>query len=179
MAFYAALGVLVAVVFALAVRSVYQDGRAGRIPKPPPTVQELMPMTVQYLERKAGGGDRHTDDGWTWFCFARYLGNSPVAERFELYIWEGCQQFRRYRNGVAELTGWSVPAVITVSRRGDAYRHIDERQPGDGTHYGPDIRRMFPSDAQSDIWSIPEGTGPGSAHAMFEALKKRARRELT
>jgi hypothetical protein len=170
---------LLVAVFALGAYIVYQFTRPTGIAEPSRTVQALLPTTAKYLEKKAGGGDRTTADGWTWFCSVRYLGNTSVDERFELYVWEGCQEYRPYRQGLAELTGWSVPAVITIARRGGSYRPIAERQPGDGTDYGPNIRRMFPSAARVAIRSIPEGTGQGSAVAMFKALKARARRELT
>jgi hypothetical protein len=172
--FYVALGVVLAVAFALAVRSVYQDRDRGRAARPPSEVLPIMPTVVRYLEERAGGGARHTAQGWTWFCFAHYLGNTPVDERFDIYIWEGCQEYRPYRRGLAELTGWSVPAVITLSKRDGEYRVESDRQPGDGSYYGPDIKRMFPSSVERAI-SSRAGYSP---RTRFSVLKKRARVEL-
>jgi hypothetical protein len=153
-------------------------GESAAGERAPREVRSALPGVVRWLEAKAGGGDRHTRDGWTWFCFTRYLGNSPVGERFDIYVWEGCQEYRRYRKGMAGQTGWSVPAVITVARRGTGYTPVAERQPRECPGCGPDIEAMFPSPARRAIASIPEGTGPGSAQFRFARLKMRARLEL-
>lgn len=143
------------------------------------TVKEVLPTVARYLEVRAGGGARRTSDGWTWFCGLRYLGHSPPQTRFDLYVWEACQEYRLHGQHLATLTGWSAPAVIAMRTLQGSYRPVAEHQPGDGDQYGLDVQRMFPLSAQKIIATINIETGPGSTMAIFAALDRRARRELT
>jgi hypothetical protein len=134
-----------------------------------------LPKAVHYLESTKAIGD-----GWTLFCGVRYLGNSRPTARIDVYVWEACQSYRAQGRKLATFTGWSTPAVITFRRIGGAYRVVAEHQPGDGTDYWPDIRRMFPSDAEQAIIEMDGATGTGvlAPSAIFAGLERRARHEL-
>jgi hypothetical protein len=173
------LVVLCALGLGLAAFVVFAE-RPGAVGRPSPQVQRLLPKVARYLEVKQGGGTRRTADGWWVFCGVRYLGNSPVQTRFDLYVWEACQEYRAQGTRLRQFTGWSLPAVISVARTASGYRPVGERQPGDGDYYAPDIHRMFPSSAEKAIWKLADGTGtgPGTVSALFADLRRRARREL-
>lgn len=164
----------VACVVAVVMVIVGAKGLLGGIEEPSPEVRRMLPVVAHYLEA-AGGTRQWTGDGWTLFCGIRYLGNSAMADRFDIYVWEACSEYRRYKGSIAESTGWSVPAVISMVKTRAGYRPVAEHQPGDGNLYGPDIGRMFPWTAERAIAKIPVD---GTSVKMFKALKERARREL-
>ena len=154
---------------------VLHEGRHGRVPAPAAEVDHLLPEAVHYLESTRAIGDE-----WTLFCGVRYLGNSRPAPRIDLYVWEACQSYRVQGTKLATFTGWSVPAVISFQRVRGVYRVVAERQPGDGTDYWPDIRRMFSSDAEQAVVEMDgtTRTGVGAPSAIFARLQRRARHEL-
>jgi hypothetical protein len=166
------------VVLALPIAAaVWVSQAPSSVGKPSPQVRSVLPSVVSYLETKDGpiigpGGRR-----WTLFCAVRYLGNSPVTQRFNLYVWEACQAYRAWERGLAKFTGWSVPAVISVARTAGGYRPVAENQP---VAWPQDVRRMFPPNVQSTIWSLSSstGTGPGTTGALFAALDRYARHRL-
>jgi hypothetical protein len=159
------------------VTAVWVSPAPSSVGKPSPQVRSLLPRVVSFLETKHGpiigpGGQR-----WTLFCAVRYLGNSPVTQRFDLYVWEACQAYREWEKGLAKFTGWSVPAVISVAHTAGGYRPVAEHQP---VAWPQDVRRMFPPNVQSVIWSMSSstGTGPGTTGALFAALARYARHQL-
>lgn len=168
---------LVCAVGLLAAAAVWASRAPSTAGKPSPRVRSVLPRVVSYLETKDGpitgpGGRR-----WTLFCAVRYLGNSAVTQRFDLYVWEACQAYRAWEKGLAKFTGWSVPAVISVARTGGGYRPVAEHQP---VAWPQDVRRMFPPSVQSTIWGLSSstGTGPGTTGALFAALDRYARHRL-
>jgi hypothetical protein len=166
------LGLVLALLSVVAVRELRRD---TGVSEPSRQVGRLLPRAVRYLEvSNAAGG------GWSLFCGIRYLGNSPLAEQFDLYVWEACQEYRAAGRRLDKFTSWSVPAVITFVRTASGYRPRAERQPGDGSDYAPDIHRMFPDRVETAIWSMDGSveTGPGTVAGLFAGLDRRARQQL-
>jgi hypothetical protein len=156
---------------------VWVSHSSSGVGTPSSKVRGVLPRVVSYLETKDGqlrgpGGRR-----WTLFCDVRYLGNSAVAQRFDVYVWEACQEYRRWEKGIAKSTGWSSPAVISVIHTADGFRPVAEHQP---VAWPQDVQSMFPANVQHTIWSMSSstGTGPGTTGALLAALDRYARHRL-
>jgi hypothetical protein len=161
----------------VAAADVWGSHAQSSIGKPSPQVRNVLPRVVSYLETKDGPNVGPGGRRWTLLCEVRYLGNSPVTRRFDLYVWEACQAYRAWEKGIAKFTGWSVPAVISVAHIGAGYLPVAERQP---VAWPEDVRRMFPWNIQNTIWRLSSSTGkgPGTTGALFAALDRYARHRL-
>jgi hypothetical protein len=166
-------GVVVAICAATGVWLFRGQASAPAIGTPSPQVRRLLPKVATYLEAK---GASQIVSGGVLLCGVRYLGNSQLGRRFDLYVWEACQEYRA--DGLTRLTGWSLPAVISVAAAPNGDRPAAEQQPRDGDAYAQDVRRMFPRSAQAVIWKMGTSTGPGAVSAMFADLDRRARHQL-
>jgi hypothetical protein len=162
--------ILLLVAAVLALGSAFAMGAFRGPPHaaaPSPQVRRLLPAVERCLAVSAGGG--------SWFCAVRYLGIAPAGNRVQLFVWEVCQEYRRSGDRLATLTGWSVPAVVTLARNRAGYRPLAESEPGDGDLYTADIQRMFPANLQAVISSMTAGVGVAP---IDHALMARARRHL-
>jgi hypothetical protein len=167
----AVTGVTVAAVAVALGIWVSQTGRG--IPAPPVALRPVLAQVARYVE------NRWRSPGARMFCGVRYLGNSPLHERFSLYVWEACQQYRVAGGRLVRGTGWSSAAVVSVLAVNGRYRVINEQEPVD--YDEPDFSRMFPNGrVRSAIWSLDgfAGTGPGTPAAMFRSDERRARHAL-
>jgi hypothetical protein len=136
----------------LAVASAWGVGAFDRAPTPPPRparYRQAMARVDRYLEVRSGGGSR-TAGGWTWECHAR-------GGRLE------------------QLTGWSVPAVVSQARTSTGLRPIGEVEPGDAPGYARDVHRLFSAGLDRIIGRMGAGYG---VDAIDRAVDRRARREL-
>jgi hypothetical protein len=170
------VAILLAVIFgAVAYQAL---ARTGRLPTPSPRTASVLPRIDTYLEQQWGqSGHVNGPESSTYsmFCAVRFLGDSKGSLRFDVYVWEACQAYRRTSHGLAKGTGFSVPAVITVKRTAQGLVPIADRQPRDAPYYANDIRRLFPQAAEVAIEHLTGGDGVGG---MFAALEERAQREL-
>jgi hypothetical protein len=165
------LGAAIAILAASAAWALDSRDRAS---DPPAELRPVLPAVARYVEARWSGYR-----GGTMFCGVRFLGNSTLANRFSLYVWEACQQYRAVGHRLVAQTGWSAPAVMTVSVEAGRYRIVGERQAI--SYDEPSFSRMFPSGrVRSAIYNLDSSTstGPGSPAAMFSADERRARREL-
>jgi hypothetical protein len=164
-----AAGVLVALVVAVFAVRPFRD------PEPSPQVRRLLPEVVLFLEHKDPLSlylaKQRPPSRWTQYCSVRYLGNTPLHEQFNLYIWEVCQGYRRKGNRLAEGSGSSVPAVIWMVKKRNGY--------GPEAEYQADtddaVRRLFPKGLRRRIFRMEGGDLVG---AMGAEAKRRACTEL-
>jgi hypothetical protein len=168
-------GAALLALFGVVALGVSREGEDRGVARPTAEVRRLLPQASRYLESRWAIGD-----GWHLFCGVRYLGNSPLGARIDVYVWEACQSYRAKGVRLAEFTGWSVPAVITFRRTETGFHVVNERQSDDGDYYWPSIRRMFPKNAVRELERMDSatGTGPGTTGAMFADLRRRARQQL-
>jgi hypothetical protein len=156
---------------AAAASSMLLGERSIELPTPAPKVRESLPRVERFVERKyagiGGSNDRRL------YCKVRYLGNSGVEPRFELYVWEACQEYRAWTNGLAKRTGWSGPAVVTMQPAIGGYQPVAERQPPDGAR--SETEAMFP---RRVMRLVDRMSGTPAVDAMFASLKRRAQLEL-
>jgi hypothetical protein len=159
--------------FGFSAFRVWREGENRRVARPDADVRPLLPQASRYLESRWAIGD-----GWQLFCGVRYLGNSPLGARIDLYVWEACQSYRARGARLMEFTGWSVPAVITFRRTTSGFHVVNERQADDGDYYWPSITRMFPAEAVQEIERLDGEIGSGPKAALFADVRRRARRQL-
>ena len=114
------LGAAVAILAASAAWAL--DSR-DRVSDTPSELRPVLPAVARYVEARWSGYR-----GGTMYCGVRYLGNSMLASRFSLYVWEACQQYRAVGHQLVAQTGWSAPAVVTVSGTAGRYRIVGERK---------------------------------------------------
>lgn len=151
--------------------------RPPTIGDPSPRVQRLLPTVTRYLENTNADRTRRMGARTTWFCGTRYLGNSRVQHRFDVYVWAACQEYGEKAGRLVADEGFSVPTVVRVVEGPDGYRPVSTREPGDGDAYEPSTRRLFPKGAEHFI--LDRGhDGDSSIQAMFDEVERRARRAL-
>jgi hypothetical protein len=168
---------LVAAAALLALASAWVMGALDHPPVPPPTparYRQAMARVDRFLEARSGGGSR-TAGGWTWVCHARYLGAASAAPRVRLDVWEVCQEYHARGGRLEQLTGWSVPAVVTLARTRAGLRPVAEAEPGDAPDYARDVQRLFPAGLDGIIARLEAGYG---VRAVERVVTRRARREL-
>lgn len=73
--------------------------------------------------------------GGTVYCGVDVMGRS--SDRRYAYVWALCEEF--YRQGGKVLPGSGIAGPVLFDTRASTLT-----LPGDGTQYGPDVRRLFP-----------------------------------
>src|ERR1051326_8442920 len=63
----------------------------------------------------------------------------------------------------------SPPVVLYLSNDGHVLAALAYDQPGDGSDYVPDVKRMFPRSLASYVLSHPDGISPSKAAIRAEA----------
>lgn len=112
----------------------------------------------QILETQPRWSEYETALVAAWLPFAPHglcewdlLGQAPG----EAYVWAYCVAM-----GTEVESAVSAPAVVRIGADG---RVTGVEVPGDGTHYAPDIKRLFPADVQALIFAYTGDTGAWAA----------------
>ncbi|MFF2879193.1 hypothetical protein ACFVR2_23160 [Gottfriedia sp. NPDC057991] len=83
------------------------------------------------------------------------------------YLYEGYSYSTK-----AELeTGSRIPATITLKEKGDSYEVVDYKEPRDGSFYGEDLKKMFPSK-----YVKQESKDEGNAQKLEDKIQKKVKR---
>ena len=119
------------------------------VPKVDRWIQYQSALSVVYLSSSVSG-----------LCEWNILGQSE----HKIYVWAICQEANSI--GGAAM---SAPAVIHLAQN----RDIEKVEvPGDGSQYGVEIRRMFPSTLQEKVLSY-EANSKDSLDAMWNHIQLR------
>jgi len=86
------------------------------------------------------------------FSSYEVLGEKDMDGRKFIYIWALCEEYYQEGGALKLGSGVSIPISLILYSQDEKHNGvIDYRVPGDGSNYGPDIKRIFPTDVQRKI----------------------------
>lgn len=95
-----------------------------------------------------------TEEGSHNFCALENL--NPEDELFPLYVWAYCGEYAIEDGELKTLSGSSGPVKINYPNELSFYdiSRFSYEAPGDGSHYTPDIKEIFPEKVQQRIFDF-------------------------
>ena len=108
-------------------------------------------------------------------CVAQNL--DAEKQLFPLYVWAMCGEYVVQNGEVAELGGISVPVKIKYPNELSFFdpNEFSFKVPRDGSYYTEDIKKIFPENLHSKIFTF---SSDGSSKVLSDKLKAKARTEL-
>jgi len=94
----------------------------------------------KYISDKSNS---YLEDGMT-FMSTHYFGDRYNDEKLEVYLWVMFSEYDTSSGKFEEYSGYSIPHVITVNTKNDAFEIIKYEIPKDGSEYKNSINSMFP-----------------------------------
>jgi len=107
---------------------------------------KIQKMVINYFENKPNLRPEEKA-----FVYCDFLGMSTKRDKIEVYAWCVPWTFKLIDNQVLEGGGSSVPTVIYLEKTKNGLEVKGYKEPGDGSLYGPSIRRMFPKRYQRHL----------------------------
>ncbi len=90
-----------------------------------------------------------------------------------IFIWAFLQEYYK-KDGKTNIgSAWSVPLVLNIENTSTEMIIKSHTSPGDGELYAKDIKRLFPSNIQQEIFDFP---GTQEMRELEEYSKKRSER---
>ncbi len=74
----------------------------------------------------------------------KVLGTQKENDTTTVYAWVLYLEYNKTGSGIKEVSGAHTPTAITVKETETDFELIEYWEPGDGTHYTPDIKGKFP-----------------------------------
>lgn len=120
-------------------------------PSANPTLDPILDESVNdYLVNHIG----FTSHDGTVFC-AYELLNVARAPEGDIYLWALCQEYYLDQGSLTPGGGISLPVALQKQENNERPEIVGHLIPGDGSHYGPDVRVIFPRSTWKQI--MPQG----------------------
>lgn len=89
-----------------------------------------------------------------------------------LYVWAYMQEYYKSDGKLMRGSGWSVPMILTIEQSADGIMVKNHKYPGDGELYSKEVRELFPTEIQQQIFDFPASQ---DLRKLEEILSKRSK----
>lgn len=90
------------------------------------------------------------------FMSTHYFGNRYNDDKLEVYLWVRFSDYDTTNGKFEEGSGYSIPYVVVVNTKDDAFEIISHQIPKDGSEYKKSINDMFPLAIRSVVLHFDE-----------------------
>lgn len=95
----------------------------------------------------------YLEDGMT-FTSIHYFGSRYNNDELKVYLWALFSEYDTSNNKFEEHQGFSIPHVITVNVKDDAFEIKGSEIPKDGSYYKKSIEEMFPVTIRNKVYKF-------------------------